>query len=163
MKIRFKPPFTFCLFVLLVIAAKSVYSQPAKLIDDHFKALANHDVKAIAAGYDDSAKVFSPNWEGAKTGPAGVTEVYTRYFASTPDLAYKVIHVINAGPDIVVEYTSSGTLSNPEGSTPAYMKDKKYALNYCAIFTIKNNKILKETDYFDQVAFLRQVGFFDQK
>jgi ketosteroid isomerase-like protein len=43
------------------------------------------------------------------------------------------------------------------------MKGKKYTINYCAIFTIKNGKIVKETDYFDQVAFLRQVGFFDQK
>jgi len=43
------------------------------------------------------------------------------------------------------------------------MKGKKYTLNYCAILTISKNKITKETDYFDQVAFLRQVGFFDQK
>lgn len=163
MKLTSKPLVAFCLFVSLVTAGYSVCGQSSKLIDDHFKALSNHDVKAIAAGYADSAKVYSPNWEGAKTGPAGVTEVYTRYFASTPDLAYKVIDVINAGQNIVVEYTSGGTLSNPEGSTPAYMKDKKYTLNYCAVFTIKNGKIIKETDYFDQVAFLRQVGFFDQK
>jgi len=158
-----KPAITFYLLVLLTTIGNCAFSQSSKLIDDHFKALANHDVKAIAAGYDDSAKVFSPNWEGAKTGPAGVTEVYMRYFASTPDLSYKVMDVINAGQDIVVEYTSGGTLSNPEGSTPAYMKDKKYTLNYCAVFTVKNGKIIKETDYFDQVAFLRQVGFFDQK
>ncbi len=163
MKLISKPAIIFCLFVSLVTAGYGVYGQSSKLIDKHFKALINHDVKAIAAGYDDSAKVFSPNWEGAKTGPVGVTEVYTRYFASTPDLSYKVTYIINAGDDIVVEYTSGGTLSNPEGSTPAYMKDKKYTLNYCAVFTLKNNKIIKESDYFDQVAFLRQVGFFDQK
>jgi len=148
--------------LILLLCATVVYSQSSKLIDDHFKALASHDVKAIATGYADSAKVYSPNWEGAKTGQAGVTEVYSRYFSSTPDLAYKVTNVINAGDNVVVEYTSGGTLSNPEGATPAYMKGKKYLLNYCAIFTVKNNKIIKETDYFDQVAFLRQVGFFDQ-
>lgn len=163
MKLISKPTITFYLFVLLATAGNSLYGQSSKLIDDHFKALANHDVKAIAAGYADSAKVFSPNWEGAKTGPGGVTEVYTRYFASTPDLSYKITHIINAGEAIVVEYISGGTLSNPEGNTPAYMKDKKYTLNYCAVFIIKNGKIIKETDYFDQIAFLRQVGFFDQK
>lgn len=89
--------------------------------------------------------------------------MYTRYFASTPDLWYNVTHIINAGENIVVEYTSAGTLSNPEGNTPTYMKDKKYTLNYCVVFTIKNGQIIKEVDYFDQVAFLRQVGFFDQK
>ncbi len=141
----------------------TAYSQATKLIDDHFAALAKHDVKAIAVGYADDAQVYSPNWEGVKTGPAGVTEVYTRYFLSTPDLSYKITHTIDAGENIIVEYTCGGTLSNPESGTPAYMKDKKYSINYCAIFTVKNGKIVRETDYFDQVAFLRQVGFFDQK
>jgi steroid delta-isomerase-like uncharacterized protein len=89
-------------------------------------------------------------------------DVYTRYFASTPDLSYKVNHIIDAGDYMVAEYTVSGTLSKPEGNTPANMKDKKYTLDYCAVFKIEAGKIIKETDYFDQVAFLRQIGFFDQ-
>ena len=157
-----KPQFYCLLFVLLFVTG-GAFSQVSKLIEDHFAALNRHDVKAIAAGYADSAKVYSPNWEGAKSGRAGITDVYARYFTSTPDLSYKVVNIIYAGDNIVVEYSVTGTLSNPEGATPAYMKDKKYMLNYCAIFTIKNGKITKETDYFDQVAFLRQVGFFDQK
>jgi steroid delta-isomerase-like uncharacterized protein len=157
---RFNQAFITC---ILLAVCQCAWCQSSKLIEDHFKAMSNHDVKAIVAGYDDSAKVYSPNWEGAKTGTAGVTEVYSRYFTSTPDLTYKVTRSIDAGENIIVEYTSAGTLSNPEGATPAYMKDKKYSLNICVIFTIKNNKIIKETNYFDQVAFLRQVGFFDQK
>jgi steroid delta-isomerase-like uncharacterized protein len=149
--------------ILIFIAFGSAYGQSSKLIDEHFKALSSHDVKAIAAGYSEDAQVYSPNWEGVKTGPVGVTEVYSRYFSSTPDLFYKVTNTILAGDNVIVEYTSGGTLSNPEGETPTYMKGKKYTLNYCTIFTVKNGKIIKETDYFDQVAFLRQVGFFDQK
>ncbi|GAC1308706.1 MAG: hypothetical protein NVSMB24_22850 [Mucilaginibacter sp.] len=152
-----------CLVFCLFAFAQNVWGQSSKLIDDHFKALTNHDVKAIASGYAEDAQMYSPNWEGAKTGPTGVTEVYSRYFKSTPDLSYKVTRVIDAGENIVVEFTSGGTLSNPEGNTPADMKDKKYALSYCTVFTIKNGKIGRETDYFDQVAFLKQVGFFDQR
>jgi len=151
------------LVLALVIAGSRAFCQTPRLIDDHFKALIAHDVKSIAAGYADDAQLLSPNWEGPKVGLSGVTEVYTRYFSSTPDLVYKVVNVINAGENVVVEYTSGGTLSNPETGTPGYMKGKKYMLNYCAVFTIKNNKIIKESDYFDQVAFLKQVGFFDQK
>jgi len=153
----------FVVFCILLGSTINAFSQSSKLIDDHFKALKAHDVKAIASGYADDAQAFSPNWEGAKVGPAGLTEVYSRYFSSSPDLTYQVNNIIYAGDNVVVEYTSGGTLSNPEGNTPAYMKDKKYSLNYCAVFAIKNNKIIKESDYFDQVAFLRQVGFFDQK
>jgi steroid delta-isomerase-like uncharacterized protein len=146
---------------ILIASVNFVFAQ-SNIISDHFKALTQHDVKAIADGYANDAQVYSPNWEAAKTGPAGITEVYTRYFSSTPDLVYKVDSIINAGENIVAEYTVTGTLSNPEGNTPAYMKGKKYTLNHCAIFTIKNGKIIKETDYFDQVAFLKQAGFFDQ-
>ena len=163
MESNFKSVIKYFLIAFSFSGINMAHGQSSKLIDDHFKALISHDVKAIAAGYADSAKVFSPNWEGAKTGPAGITEVYSRYFSSTPDLNYHVTQIINAGENVVVEYTSGGTLSNPEGSTPAYMKDKKYSLGYCAVFTIKDGKIIKESDYFDQVAFLRQVGFFDQK
>jgi hypothetical protein len=56
----------------------------------------------------------------------------------------------------------AGTMSDPKGGEPDYMKGKKYTLKACAIFVLKDNKIVKETDYFDHVAFLRQVGFFDQ-
>src|SRR5258708_2672301 len=115
--------------ILLSILCGSAYCQTPVVITEHFNALSKHDVKAIGAGYADSAKVYSPNWEGAKTGPPGLTEVYTRYFTSTPDLNYSVTHIVNAGENVVVEYTSSGTLSNPEGNTPAYMKDKKYTFS----------------------------------
>ncbi|HVS91500.1 MAG TPA: ester cyclase [Mucilaginibacter sp.] len=72
------------------------------------------------------------------------------------------IFVITSGNSVVVEYTFTGTLSAPEAGTPDYMKNKKYTLQGCAVFGLKDNKIVKETNYFDQVAFLRQVGFFDQ-
>jgi steroid delta-isomerase-like uncharacterized protein len=134
----------------------------ASIIDQHFKAINSRDIKAVAATYTADAQVFSPNWDGAKTGQDSVTNIYSRYFKSTPDLTYKVVNMIKAGDAITVEYSFSGTLSNPEGGTPNYMKDKKYTLQGCAIFILKNNKIIKETNYFDQVAFLKQVGFFDQ-
>jgi len=156
-------PFTIPAAILTLICLTAwAYGQTPRIIDEHFKALTSHDVKAIVAGYSGDAKVFSPNWEGAKTGATGITEVYTRYFSSTPDLAYKVLNTINAGDNVVVEYTSGGTLSNPESGTPDYMKGKKYSLVYCAVFTLKDGKIIKESDYFDQLVFLRQVGFFDQ-
>lgn len=143
-------------FLLLVIVDRASAQSP--VIEDHFKAINSHDVKTIEAGYTSDAQLFSPNWEGANN--AG--DVFTRYFKSTPDLLYQVKSIINAKNTIVVEYTFSGTLTNPEAGTPDYMKGKKYTLQGCAIFTMKDDKIVKETNYFDQVAFLRQVGFFDQ-
>jgi steroid delta-isomerase-like uncharacterized protein len=150
----------FCVLALIVIA-NCAFAQSA-LIDEHFKAINNHDIKTIVSEYAADAQTFSPNWEGAKAGPDGVTETFGRYFKSTPDLSYTVINTITAANAVIVEYTFTGTLSNPEAGTPDYMKGKKYTFQGCAVFILKDNKIVKETNYFDQVAFLRQVGFFDQ-
>jgi len=148
--------------VLCLVGAQRISAQSSRIIDEHFKALNSHDIKAIAAGYGSDAQVFSPNWEGAKAGPDSIADAYRRYFKTSPDLAYTVANTIAAGNSVIVEYSWTGTMSDPEQGEPDYMKGKKYTLTACAIFVLKDNKIVKETDYFDQVAFLRQVGFFDQ-
>lgn len=158
--IRQFKPLLIISFLAVFFAGKS--AAQSSVIAGHFKAINNHDVKAVAATYAADAQVFSPNWEGAKTGQDSVANIYSRYFKSTPDLVYNVLNTINTGNIITVEYSFSGTLSNPEGGTPDYMKGKKYTLQGCAIFILKDNKIIKETNYFDQVSFLKQVGFFDQ-
>lgn len=148
--------------ITLTLLTFNVIAQSQSVIEDHFKALNRHDIKAIVEGYTADAQVFSPNWEGAKAGPDSLRETYGRYFKSTPNLTYTITNTINAGDKMIVEYTWAGALSNPEGGEPEYMKGKKYLLKACAIFELRGDKIAKETVYFDQVAFLKQVGFFDQ-
>jgi steroid delta-isomerase-like uncharacterized protein len=158
-----KKGFTILSFaVLCLFGTQTILAQSSAIINEHFKALNSHDIKAIASGYATDAQVFSPNWEGAKAVPDSIADVYRRYFKTSPDLVYTITNTISAGSNIIVEYSWTGTMSDPEQGEPDYMKGKKYTLTACAIFVLKDNKIVKETDYFDQVAFLRQVGFFDQ-
>ncbi len=151
------------LFIFGLMYSATLLAQSNKFINKHFDALNSHDINAIINDYDDSTKIYAPNWEGAKVGKAGATEIFSRYFSSTTDLHFQLNNIIDATEKVIVEYTTSGTFDNPEPNTPTYMKGKKYKLNYCTIFIISNGKIKKQVDYFDQVAFLRQVGFFDQK
>jgi steroid delta-isomerase-like uncharacterized protein len=153
----------YSLIIFWVFSLQSAKAQTTDLITEHFKLLNSHDIKGLADEYAIDAMIYSPNWEGAKIGPRGITEVYNRYYKTTPDLAYTVTNVIQSGDNIIVQYSWSGTMSKPENGEPAYIEGKKYQLQCCAIFVIKNNKIIKETNYFDQVAYLRQVGFFDHR
>jgi len=156
-------PLSYCsLLIFLVISAHFVKAQTTDLISEHFKLLNSHDIKGLTGEYAIDALIYSPNWEGARIGPAGITEVYSRYYKTTPDLAYKVTNIIKSGDTVIVQYSWGGTMAKPENGEPDYMEGKKYMLQCCAIFVIKNNKIIKETNYFDQVAYLRQVGFFDK-
>lgn len=146
----------------LVLSTQVLKAQTTDLISEHFKLLNSHDIKGLANEYAIDAMIYSPNWEGPKVGPTGVTEIYGRYYKTTPDLAYSVTNTIKSGNNIIVQYSLGGTMARPENGEPSYMEGKKYTLECCAIFIIKNNKIIKETNYFDQVAYLRQIGFFDK-
>ena len=146
----------------LVLSVQVLKAQTTDLISEHFKLLNSHDINGLASEYAIDAMIYSPNWKGPKIGPTGITEVYSRYYKTTPDLAYAVSNIIKSGDNIIVQYSWGGTMSKPENGEPSYMEGKKYMLECCAIFVIKNNKIIKETNYFDQVAYLRQVGFFDK-
>ena len=125
--------------------------------------LNQHDTTGLGELYSDSAKLFSPNWNGFKTGPAGARETYGRYFQGTPDLRHRISRIVVTDSTAVVEYISQGTFQNPEKGTPDYMKGKQYKLENCTRLDISKGKITEQMNYFDQVSFLRQVGFFDQR
>lgn len=133
------------------------------LATEWINILNKHDTIALAAMYSDSVALESPNWEGVRTGRAVVKETYSRYFASTPDMQEEINDIIGTDSSIVIEYTFAGTLLNPEKNTPEYMRGKKYKLSACTVMNIRKGKITSQQTYFDQVSFLRQVGFFDQK
>lgn len=135
---------------------------PETLVQAHFDALNRHDLAALAAHYAAAATVRSPSWEGNHVGGAAVHAAYARYFASSPDLHYVVTRVVVAPTATTVEYTSTGTMAKPETGEPSYLTGQAYTLRNCTIFSFANGQITDESTYFDQVAFLRQVRFFDQ-
>ena len=150
--------------IYLVLLEVPAFSQ-SKLIKqialDQFSAMNAHDIPKICAAYAATASIESPNFPSAKIGPSGIKEVYSRYFAATPDLHFTLKHLFVNDSTAILEYAFAGTFSNPEPGTPEYMKGKKYSSETCTIFEIRNGMIVRSASYFDQVAFLRQTGFFD--
>jgi steroid delta-isomerase-like uncharacterized protein len=135
------------------------------IVEKKFEAMNKHDLEALGNLYSDSAHIQSTGFEPTEIGPQGIKGVYTRYFASTPDLKFEVIRTTINSESIVIEYTSSGTMQQSplEAVVPAYMIGKPYTLKNCTRIDVKDGKIVAEMTYFDQLAFLRQMGFFDQK
>lgn len=135
---------------------------PETLVRAHFDLLNRHDLDGLAAQYAPDAVLRSMSWEGDHHGPAEARTAYERYFTASPDLRYRITNLVVAPGVVTVEYTSVGTMQKPEAGEPSYMDGKAYTLRNCTVFTVKNGKIIAESTYFDQVAFLRQVGFFEQ-
>src|ERR1700729_14780 len=89
-----------------------------KLVERWFKYIGAHDTVALASMYADTAFIESPNWEGTKRGPAAIREIYSRYFRTSPDLIHTLTSVFTADNSIVIEYTFSGTMEDPEKGSP---------------------------------------------
>ncbi|HEX3023856.1 MAG TPA: nuclear transport factor 2 family protein [Chitinophagaceae bacterium] len=160
MKLKFAFTLT---FNLLAIIAFNQDKNLNKIIDQYFLFLNKHDTVAVSKLYADDATLRSPNWEGNKKGQAGAREIFSRYFISSPDLKYTITHTVFTGNTAIVEYTSDGTIIHTEDDDAKYMNGRHYVLNNITRFEIKENKIVESVSYFDQVAFLRQVGFFEQR
>jgi steroid delta-isomerase-like uncharacterized protein len=158
-------PLLICCSAIAVIAWKqeNTTTQNKQIALRWLEALNRQDTNAIVVFYSDSVLLESPNWEGIKKGKAEAVDVYRRYFSGTPALHHELMHLVSTEESVVIEYTSEGVFEHPEPNTPAYMKGKHYLLKNCTRLDILHHKIIRQVNYFDQVSFLRQVGFFDQK
>jgi steroid delta-isomerase-like uncharacterized protein len=155
-------PIGLLLMVFMVQCKSNDRTKLEKIAEDRIQLMVNHDPDGLSHLFADRARIESVGFPEAKIGPAGVREAYGRYFKSTPDLTYHVTHRVFGENSVVIEYTCEGTLQGLEDGVPAYMKGKKYSLVNCTRMDIKNGLIVYEMTYFDQVSFLRQMGFFEQ-
>ena len=154
------------IFLLIFLKYSSVYTQPKQhvnIIKEHFKDLNDHNISALIQLYAENAKIESTGFDSVRIGHKGLEEVYSRYFLSSPDLKYQINNIIYSKDFIIVEYIFSGTMKKVEDKFSEFMLDKAYKLKACSIFKILENKIVSSSTYFDQVSFLRQMNYFDQK
>lgn len=150
----------FLLSSLLIIACGN---SNKKIVEHHFNALNRHDIKMLVQDYDPKVQVTSSGWDGIHIGTREMKLDYGRHFHETPDLKYDIENVYFSGDSVVtVEYTTSGTVTDVDKNTPLSIVGKKYVLNNCTIFTFRDGRVVKENTYFDQFAFLKQLGLFDQ-
>ncbi len=156
---------TALLFVTFSCGKQRVETGSIAIANMKIDAMNKHDLEALGNLYSDSARIQSVGFETTEIGPPGIRGVYKRYFASTPDLKFEVTKMTTTNDFVVIEYTSSGTMQQSplEAVVPEYMIGKKYALKNCTRMDIKDGKIIAEMTYFDQLSFLRQMGFFEQK
>ncbi len=155
--------FFISLFTFLSIHNFAFCQQKQFLVEKHFKVLNDHNTAELETLYSTDAKIESTGFDSVKVGGKGVKEIYSRYFKSSPDLKYNIINIIYSDNEAVIEYYSTGTMINVEDKFSEFMKGKTYTLKNCTILKFKGDKIIRSSTYFDQLSFLRQMKYFDQK
>ncbi|HEX5502204.1 MAG TPA: ester cyclase [Thermomicrobiales bacterium] len=93
-------------------------------------------------------------------GVAALGQVLGAYLAAFPDLRHEVVDVVEAGDKIALELrvtgTHTGTLQTPNGPIPA--TGKPVAWESVDLVTVAGGKIASWHAYYDQLAFLAQLG-----
>lgn len=152
--------------ILLIFSCHACLSkttQAQKTVNRFFTAVNAHDTIAIARLFSADSKGESPNWGSVQTGGNDIAHEFARNFAGDSILKLNITNIIDAKNSIIAEYDFSGRISSTAPEVPAYMHGKSYDFKACSIFDISGDKITRIRSYFDQVAFLKQMGFFEQR
>ncbi|MEJ8801869.1 nuclear transport factor 2 family protein [Pontibacter sp. H249] len=142
-------------------AEATITTQPqtVQVMQQMFEAFNKHDLEAMAALYADDAVFTSPEMIEPKKGKAAVAEIYGPLFEMAPDVQDEVKHYIYNGKDeIAVEFLSKGTVENIGPNDPPHMKGKEFELKIFCRLKVKDGKIIEDVTYYDQLAFLQQLG-----
>ncbi|GAB3195870.1 steroid delta-isomerase-like uncharacterized protein [Pontibacter aydingkolensis] len=140
-------------------ATASKEQQTVQVMQQMFQAFNRHDLEAMASLYADDAVFISPEMTEPKRGKAAVAEIYGPLFEMAPGVQDEVKHYIYNGKDeVAVEFVSKGTVENIGPNDPPQMKGKTFELKIFCRLKVKDGKIVEDVTYFDQLAFLQQLG-----
>lgn len=128
-------------FLVLLMACQAKTDQNKVLIENYYKKFNEHNWKAMAELYVDTAELKDPSIgiDNVKMTRADIETKYKELEQMIPDVKDSIVNMYSMGDNIVVEFISTGTA--PDGS--------KFLLPICTVFEIKNGKISKDLTYYD--------------
>lgn len=115
------------------------------------------DIDQLDIIYNNSA-VYEDVPDGtAYEGLAAIKRSLLEDITYAPDVIVEIISVLVSENRGILEWNWSGTQTGDiSGLMPA--TGKKFSVRGISIFEFKNNKIIKQSDYYDAATFLYQLG-----
>ena len=133
-------------------------AEAREISDRYTDALNAHDAEAIGALYADDGVLSDP--AGEFRGPEAIVQYWESFFTAFPDLSGRDEFKAESGDTAINEWSASGThsgpLETPEGTIPA--TGKQATLRGCDAITVQNGRITSHRVYYDQLAFMTQLG-----
>ena len=127
------------------------------MIDDYVSAVNAHDVNKAGTFWADDG--IYENWgqEIVKHGKKELADFLNTSFAELPDIKMEVKSVFQAGDWVGTERVDSGTFARSHIPTmPA--TGKTFSLRIASIIQLHKGKIIPQSDYYNAVTFMQQVG-----
>jgi predicted ester cyclase len=107
-------------------------------------------------------EIYHPDY--AYTGTDGMTagidagiEIAQAFITAMPDLEFEFRHQWSPRDDVsIIELTATGTHTGPLGELAP--TGRRVEIVGCNVVEVVDGKILREREYFDEMALMRQLG-----
>lgn len=128
---------------------------PREVVRAWTEAFNRQDPAALGALYADDA-VNHQVPEPPVVGRVAITRMFREAFQAIPDMGFEVVNLIVAGEWAALEWSGWGTHLGPLGSAPP--SGRRYALQGCGFFQVRDGKIVRQRGYWDRATLTNQLG-----
>jgi steroid delta-isomerase-like uncharacterized protein len=120
----------------------------------------SHNLDATVQYLADSVKTTDPSF--MEVMDKGKTRTYNKRFLDAfPDLHFDTKDIVAQGDTVALFWVAKGThkapLQNPMGD-PIPPTNKTVQVHGCTLYELRNGMIVRQEIYWDQLAFLTQLG-----
>ena len=137
-------------------------TQRDELVRDFFGALDAGDLDRLAEMLTPDCAFAAPGFSGR--GPDAATGWLRVFINACPDVAHEILTVADAGDTVGVEIRVRGThtapLQGPGGDIPP--TGRPFDIHAADIWRMEGDRIATYHIYFDQMAFLGQLGLLPE-
>lgn len=127
-----------------------------KALQDWARYWSTHDMPRLLALFTDDCIYEDVTLGVANHGKDELTAFATSFFTAFPDFRVELRSRFDAGDWAGVEWSMSGTHEGELMGTPA--THKHFSLRGASIFEMQGERIRRCSDYWDFVAFAKQLG-----
>jgi steroid delta-isomerase-like uncharacterized protein len=127
-----------------------------QLIKEYIAAVNSHDVDKIVAFFTDDCEYEDAIMREVVRGKPELRAYFVEWFAVFPDLSFVIKSHYLSPEGGGIEFTFSGTHTNPVMGLPA--TNKPFTVRGASIVELREGKIRRESDYWDAASFMTQIG-----
>jgi steroid delta-isomerase-like uncharacterized protein len=131
--------------------------QVEKTLRDYFAAAGRRNLDEMFAFYD-SDVILDLVPIGVRRGAREYRAFFEEVFGAVPDAEFTVVRVTANSSAGAVEWRCSGTFNGTRSFQGVEPNGRHIELRGCDVFEVKDGKIVKNTAFYDGMAFARGVG-----
>ena len=127
-----------------------------RVFDNWAAAWASHDAEKVVGLFTDDCMFEDVTFELSVRGKEQLRGLVSAVFAAMPDVIFEVTGGVAGGDRAAVEWVMSGIHKGDLPGMPA--TGKRFSVRGTTILELQGGKISRESDYWDAVTLMKQVG-----